>query len=1116
MSSIKKMRKALSALLSAGIAVSLLPVGYAEDADVKVGPMFEDFLSYESELLANDEVSKLNDNFAVSGDVPALSGDEGCSPAEKKYELLYDDQEGTAINLWGSSDGSKDYIWSASRSYDVRGIVLYAEKHSSRGWDSISFYKIYVVDSTGKKHYVYDMDHRATDSYSVKIEIPEAVGAVTKVGIDPYTTEEITAAGYTRDEQAMRFAEFVIIGKEANTDTTDTTVTIGSGFEDFQAYLSALMSESDTIKLNNAFTVSGDVPSLSGDEGCSPAEKKYELLYDDQAGTAINLWGSSDRSKDYIWSASRSYDVRGIVLYAEKHSSRGWDSISFYKIYVVDSTGKKHYVYDMDHRATDSYSVKIEIPEAVGAVTKVGIDPYTTEEITAAGYTRDEQAMRFAEFVIIGKEANTDTTGTTVTIGSGFEDFMSYETAILSDQNVTKLNDAFTVSGDNTALSGDEGCSPAEKKYELLYDDQASTAINLWGSSDRSKDYIWSAARTYDLSGIVLYAEKHPSRGFDSVSFYRIYVVDSAGQKHYVYDMDHRATDGYAVKIVLPEAMGAITKVGIDPYTTDEIKAAGYTQDEQVLRFSEFVIIGNEKSSEITEPVVTIGSGFDDFKSYEAAIMSDENVKKLNGGFAVNGDNTGVSGSEGCSPAEKKYELLYDDQSGTAVNLWGSPDRTKDYIWVGTSRAFNIKAIMLYAEKHSSRGWDSISFYRIYVVDMEGKRSYIYDMDHRASGDSEKYAVKIELPESIGEIYKVGIEPYATEDIEAAGYTQDEQVLRFSEFVFFGTEASGYIDPPATEPPATEPPATAPPGEDPDQMITVGSSFSDFKRYEASFWDKNKAIKLNNRFTFTGDNVGVSGGTAPEKYELLYDDKSDTAATIWSSSDRSKDFVWTADEAFNVNGIVLYTEFTSYRGRDAISFYKVYVVDEAGEQHYIYDMDHVAPDKNAVRIRVPDGIGPVKKVGIDAYTKAQIAETGNEPNDDALRFNEFVIYGSPVGGFEELGDLQAINPADGSIVTSLDSSADTFMEAKLTNVLNYTDSVKNYALILASYKDDGDLLNIRILEFELQPYESKEIITSTGFCAAAGTKSVKLFVFRDFKTIRPLMKAVKLQSTVIE
>ena len=215
-----------------------------------------------------------------------------------------------------------------------------------------------------------------------------------------------------------------------------------------------------------------------------------------------------------------------------------------------------------------------------------------------------------------------------------------------------------------------------------------------------------------------------------------------------------------------------------------------------------------------------------------------------------------------------------------------------------------------------------------------------------------------------------------------------------------------------------------------------------------------------------------------------------------------------------MDGIVLYTEFTSYRGRDAISFYRVYVVDEAGEQHYVYDMDHVAPDKNAVRIRIPDDIGPVKKVGIDAYTKAQIAETGNEPNDDALRFNEFAIFGSPLGGFEEIGELQAINPANGSIITSFDRSADTFMEAKLTNVLNYTDSVKDYAVILAAYGESGDLLNIRILEFELQPYESKEITTSTGFCAVAGTKKVKLLLLRDFKTIRPLKKENPLRTPI--
>ena len=90
------------------------------------------------------------------------------------------------------------------------------------------------------------------------------------------------------------------------------------------------------------------------------------------------------------------------------------------------------------------------------------------------------------------------------------------------------------------------------------------------------------------------------------------------------------------------------------------------------------------------------------------------------------------------------------------------------------------------------------------------------------------------------------------------------------------------------------------------------------------------------------------------------------------------------------------------------------------------------------------------------------------------------------------------------------------MEAKLTNVLNYTDSVKDYAVILAAYGESGDLLNIRILEFELQPYESKEITTSTGFCAVAGTKKVKLLLLRDFKTIRPLKKAVTLLSTVVE
>ena len=313
-------------------------------------------------------------------------------------------------------------------------------------------------------------------------------------------------------------------------------------FSKVAPYGAAFLSSGAQV-LNSYFTVSGNTYLDS-------AWTDYSRLYDGEryADHYAGWLNCTDSGTDYTFTANdnAAFDVSGIVLYA-RNIRNNWEDVSGYRVYLTDTSGNSHYVYDMNYLASDTYAVKITIPASVGAITGVGIDPYTKAEFSEkikSGYTSD-RVVCFDEFVIYGVPHNAPQA--TITKGSSFADYQSYASSFESIGGA-KLNSYFTVSGDNTAVSG--GTAPG--KYEAFYDGAQYEGANLWGSSDRSVDYVWTAAEALDVDGIALYTFEQGSwaaRYSDSVSLYRIYVIDENSEKHYVYDMNERATSEYALKI---------------------------------------------------------------------------------------------------------------------------------------------------------------------------------------------------------------------------------------------------------------------------------------------------------------------------------------------------------------------------------------------------------------------------------------------------------------------------------------------------------------------------------------------------------------------------------------
>ena len=415
------MKKTIGLFIAGAMAAAMMPAAMAVNVEANVtenrtgSGTFNSYTSYKAELAPGNEV--LNSYFTVNNDIAQWSGDEGCSPASGKFAYWYDDGRYTGASLCNFSDGGTAYTLdpvTAGSRYNVEGIAIYTHNVDYRNWTAHCAYKVYVVDTAGNTHYVYDMNWKATGAYAAKIELPASIGAVTQIGIVPYSEADMASVfpedSVTRHDDVLRLMEFVIYGKQGVTVTENRT---GSGtFNSYTSYKAELATGNEV--LNDKFTVNNDIAQWSGDEGCSPASGKFAYWYDDGRYTGASLCNFSDGATPYTLdpvTAGNSYNVAGIAIYTHNVDYRNWTAHCAYRVFVVDTAGNSHYVYDMNWKATGAYAAKIELPASIGAITQIGIAPYSEADMASVfpgdEVTRHDDVLRLMEFVIYGTDPNT-------------------------------------------------------------------------------------------------------------------------------------------------------------------------------------------------------------------------------------------------------------------------------------------------------------------------------------------------------------------------------------------------------------------------------------------------------------------------------------------------------------------------------------------------------------------------------------------------------------------------------------------------------------------------------------------------------------------------------------
>ena len=564
------MKKIISLILSVMLVAAMMPMAFAEDAS---NATMGDFSTLKSAYDAAGLKAVTLSEQTYSG-VNSYTSDSTWGAA-----YIADNSTLTA-GLYDAKRNGGELLWTFAESKKLSGVVLSCEAIYGRQMVEISYYNVFVTDTAGTKHVIYDMNYTATGHYAVNITVPESIGEVTSFGIEIYSNEKLTelggepVSGYTSNV----FNEIWVYEAEDAGDNSNATV--GADFAAFQSYEKAFLEPDGSMKLNGKFTFTGDNTDVSGGD----LTTKAAALYDGNASTTAMLWGSGDRSADYVWTASEAQSVSGIGIYTAPNDRDTKDSISYYKVYVEDADGNKHYLYNMDSRATAAYAVKIEVPETIGAVTKVGIDPYTEAQIALDGYTPDDEVSWFCEFAIYGQDPEYDVNAT-ATVGGDMLDFVNAVNAFAAVDNGEVLNPELTYAGDLNASIGIDAVNP-----ETFYDWQGTYAL-MWNG--RKADYVWSSDVPVDVEGIALYTEQLYGRGAESISFYKVFVTDMAGKKHYVYDMDHISTTSKcSVAISIPEEYLPVKNVGIEQYTKDQVTAINGTCSDDAFILMEFMVIG--------------------------------------------------------------------------------------------------------------------------------------------------------------------------------------------------------------------------------------------------------------------------------------------------------------------------------------------------------------------------------------------------------------------------------------------------------------------------------------------------------------------------------------------
>ena len=741
-----------------------------------------------------------------------------------------------------------------------------------------------------------------------------------------------------------------------------------------------------------------------------------EYIADNNTLTA-GLYDAKRNGGELLWTFAKAKNLSGIVLSCETIYQRDMVEISYYNVFVTDTAGTKHVIYDMNYTATGRYAVNITVPESIGEVTSFGIEIYSNEKLTelggepVSGYTSNV----FNEIHVFGADAEDDSSdengneNENVTVGADFAAFQSYEAEFLLPDGTAKLNNKFSFSGDNTAVSGGD----LTTKAAALYDGNNSTVALLWGSADRSADYVWTASEAQSVSGIAIYTSPNVRGTRDSISYYKVYVEDAEGNKHYLYDMDNRATAAYAVKIEIPETIGAIKTVGVDPYTEDEITAAGNTPDDEASLFCEFAIYGISFEGE--------------FYDYSEEYLAMDGIKNL----------TSQAVSEGSGEIPDIANIA--DKNIYTGMVYASGRDVEEYIGLTLQEPFKAKGLVLHMDKAlSDLPLDAISYYDVYVKDAEGTVHTLYQ---QGLSTEDSYTLNISVPDTLDLLSEVGIRIWSYDEAGFASVSEMEATsISVMELGIFGdipTQFDAYC-------------------EEYLEIAGVKNITSLLTVPSNSFWPASSTPNMTDGDLSTG---------------ALYDAGRSTA-------DSFKYIGWSGSAPMEVEGIVLHMDKNfSGRGIEAVSYYDLYVKDMSGNYHTVYTKGLSNEDTYTVKADVPDNIGMITEAGIKVWSYEDAGYSSKtEMSDTATSVCEIAFFGSTATPVSEGRNITYHSGGATTEFYSNDYTVEKAFDGK-DNTFVYMWASKSYANSCWIKVDLGNAMPIEdvLLKARVNAFESGEV-----------------------------------------